>query len=95
VGRVVLAIVCLVAGLAAAYAFSQAVADDPCENRGPGDYLLVVGALLFGVAAYLFASRATTRRWVPAAIALATAVVGYAALVGLGLVFFWIEACTN
>jgi hypothetical protein len=92
---VLLAIACLVAGLAATYAFSQAVADDPCENRGPGSYLLVIGALLFGLAAYLFVGRKTRRRWVPSTVAIATAALAYVVLVGAGLVFFWIEACTN
>jgi hypothetical protein len=78
-------------------AFLQAVAADPCERErsGADTVALLAGVILFGVAAYLLASRWTVRSWVPVLALVSTAVVGYFAILSVGLLVFWVPSCTN
>jgi uncharacterized protein YqgC (DUF456 family) len=97
VGRVAVAIVCLVIGLCAVGAYFFAVADDPCSDRHSSAPVvtLFIGAIVFGVAGYFLAERWTTGRWIPMMALVATSVGTFIALPTIALLVFWIPQCAN
>jgi hypothetical protein len=97
VGRVAVAIACLVIGLVAVVTYFSVVADDPCnyQHRSSPAVALFIGAVGFGVAAYFLAERWTSRRWHLMMVLAATSVGACFALVTIALLVFWIPQCAN
>ena len=86
-GRV-LAIASFSIGVCAVGAFFWSTVDEPCEPSRVGPVALFIGALLFGVTAYLLAYRSSSRSWLPITALLITAVGGYFAFQVIVLLAF-------